>query len=212
MKNEFMGEYAKEWGDIAEAVKVASDYRCARCGHPDNPSTCAALGVRRGQLPCDDKCTHEQDGKQRVLTIHHLDGDKSNNRWWNLVPLCQKCHLYIQGKVILKRTWMLEHSDWFKPYVGGYYAYLRGLPDDQAFVEKNLDNLLDYTLIDVPPVSWYPYYWYSRTRHGDEFLEPCRIIIKQKDSRKALVEFADGTQTVTFISMLRKRRDENEHK
>lgn len=28
-----------------------------------------------------------------VLTVAHLDGDKSNNRFENLKALCQKCHL-----------------------------------------------------------------------------------------------------------------------
>jgi hypothetical protein len=62
--------------------------------------------------------------KQRVLTVHHLDGQKWNLRWWNLVALCQVCHLIIQAKVVMDRPWsMLEHSEWFKPYVAGFYAH-----------------------------------------------------------------------------------------
>lgn len=79
----------------------------------------------------------------RVLTVHHLDGNKANCRWWNLVALCQRCHLAIQGKVVMARVWPWEHSDWFKPYVAGFYAsaYLKEeLSREQ--VEARLDELL----------------------------------------------------------------------
>lgn len=58
----------------------------------------------------------------RILTVHHLDGDKSNCAWWNLLALCQRCHLTIQGAVNPDIPYFLEHSDWFKPYVAAHYA------------------------------------------------------------------------------------------
>lgn len=61
--------------------------------------------------------------RQRVLTVHHLDGDKANCRWWNLAALCQVCHLSVQGRVEMRQLWMLQHSEWFKPYAAGWYAY-----------------------------------------------------------------------------------------
>lgn len=79
-----------------------------------------------------------------MLTVHHIDLNKSNCRWWNLAALCQRCHLQIQHKVIIERTYMFEHSKWFKPYVAGYYAFTNGLPDDKAFVQANLEQLLDF--------------------------------------------------------------------
>jgi hypothetical protein len=30
----------------------------------------------------------------------------------------------MQGKVKMERRWLHEHSDWFKPYVAGYYAHV----------------------------------------------------------------------------------------
>jgi hypothetical protein len=63
------------------------------------------------------------EAQWRILTVHHLDGDKPNCRWWNLAALCQRCHLTIQGRVKMHRPWMLDHSEWFKPYVAGYYAF-----------------------------------------------------------------------------------------
>jgi len=55
--------------------------------------------------------------------VHHLDGDKGNCRWWNLIPLCNSCHLTIQAKVIPERPYIWDHSDWFVPYVCGFYAF-----------------------------------------------------------------------------------------
>jgi hypothetical protein len=77
-----------------------------------------------------------------VLTVHHLDGDKHNLRWWNLAALCQRCHLHIQGKVRMSDTWMFEHSEWFRPYVAGYYAARFGLSDEREEVEKRIDYLI----------------------------------------------------------------------
>ena len=74
-------------------------------------------------LPCDERCSHPQDGKLRVLTVHHLDNDKANVRWWNLAALCQVCHLQIQGKVQLEQAYLHPHTEWFRPYVAGFYAF-----------------------------------------------------------------------------------------
>jgi hypothetical protein len=63
------------------------------------------------------------EARWRILTVHHLDGNKANCRWWNLVALCQRCHLTIQGRVRMERFWPWEHTDWFKPYVAGFYAF-----------------------------------------------------------------------------------------
>lgn len=81
----------------------------------------------------------------RIGTVHHLDGNKANCVWWNLLALCQRCHLQIQGKVNPDQPYMLEHSDWFKPYVAGFYAKKyegRDITREQAMAE--LDRLLAY--------------------------------------------------------------------
>lgn len=76
------------------------------------------------------------------MTIHHADNNKSNCAWHNLLCLCQKCHLQIQGKVIMERQWILPHSEWFKPYVAGYYASVNGLPSDRESVLARIDELI----------------------------------------------------------------------
>lgn len=91
------GEYTADWSAIAAKVKEEIGWRCERCGAlHDTPSG-------------------------YTLTVHHLDGDKSNNARWNLAALCQRCHLHIQGKVFMPQFYMFEHSEWFKPHVEGYY-------------------------------------------------------------------------------------------
>jgi hypothetical protein len=81
----------------------------------------------------------------RILTVHHLDGDKSNCVWWNLLPLCQRCHLQVQTRVNPQTPYFLEHSDWFKPYVGGFYAKKYENTDlTREQVMARLDELLKY--------------------------------------------------------------------
>lgn len=133
--------YPPTWPAVARATKDAAGWRCVRCGHPHE---------RPGErIPCDDSCDAARhpgglnDGRQRVLTTHHLDGDKSNLRWWNLAALCQVCHLQIQGKVKMERAYMFEHSEWFKPYVAGWYAWrYLGQVLTREEVEARLDELL----------------------------------------------------------------------
>lgn len=92
--------YPDNWKEIATGLKDACAWCCVRCGAP-----------------------HE-DRPGHGLTIHHLDMDPGNSRWWNLLPLCCPCHLQIQHKVVLERPWvMTEHSVWFRPYVAGWYAW-----------------------------------------------------------------------------------------
>lgn len=79
----------------------------------------------------------------RILTVHHLDGDKANVRWWNLAALCQVCHLHIQNKVVMERVYPYPHSEWFRPYVAGYYAHVYlGLDLSREEVEARMDELL----------------------------------------------------------------------
>ncbi len=127
----FSNDYTPNWKQVQAAAVERAGHRCVRCGHP----------YRKGEhgkgewSPCDDKCHHEGpvrlsqwpevgewQAKWRILTTHHFDGDKANNAWWNLLCLCQRCHLTIQGKVIPDIPYFFEHSPWIRPYVAGFYA------------------------------------------------------------------------------------------
>lgn len=139
------GEYPEDWDAIALAVKEAADWRCVRCGHPDSPAYCEEYGRARGHGPCDWACRghHFLDGRRRVLTVHHLDGDKENCRWWNLPALCQVCHLQVQGKVKMDQAYLHPHTEWMRPYVAGYYAFaVLGEELTRRQVEGRLEELL----------------------------------------------------------------------
>jgi hypothetical protein len=98
-----MNDYPENWKEIAQAVKDKARWRCVRCDH-------------------------RHDVKNHyVLTVHHLDGDKSNNKWWNLVALCQRCHLSIQGRVRMEQGFLFPelHSAWLRPYLKGWMEHDR---------------------------------------------------------------------------------------
>jgi len=93
------GQYPDNWKEVATKLKDKWDWCCERCGHG-----------------------HDKDSGH-VLTVHHLDGDKSNCEEWNLACLCQRCHLKFQHKSMFQ-FYMFTHSDWFKPHVEGFYKSL----------------------------------------------------------------------------------------
>lgn len=93
------GDYPDNWKDIASRIKTSAGWRCERCRHPHEVET------------------------GYVLTVHHLDGNKSNCADWNLAALCQRCHLHIQGKVKMDQMFfaeILDVSEWFKPHLEGF--------------------------------------------------------------------------------------------
>jgi 5-methylcytosine-specific restriction endonuclease McrA len=113
------GEYPPDWPAIAARVKVDAGWCCIRCKHPNDRDT------------------------GHVLTVHHLDGDKANVRWWNLLALCQKCHLQIQAKLNPDQAYLWEHTAWFKPYVACYYAFKHaGLELTREEAERALEHWL----------------------------------------------------------------------
>jgi hypothetical protein len=169
---ESVGEdgYPDEWHEsIKHLVREEAGHRCIRCGHPYR----SGENGNGEWSPCDDRCVHggienrNADGslqdsstlrfwylddvkgvylteaRWRILTVHHLNGNKADCRWWNLVSLCQRCHLRVQRVVLMERVWPWEHSDWFKPYVAAYYAsaYLGEEITREQAVER-MDELL----------------------------------------------------------------------
>ena len=119
MPRKSVGEYPDNWPEIARAVKGQASWRCVRCGHEHDP----AAGY--------------------TLTVHHLDLDPGNCRFWNIPALCQRCHLQIQARVVMERPWLFEHSAWFRPYAAGYYAWvLLGQDLARDEIEARLDELL----------------------------------------------------------------------
>jgi hypothetical protein len=175
-----LDDYPHDWKEVATAVKDEAGWRCVRCKHPhESPNK---------RIFCDEKCdflrhpeissmeydfeyysdldqrriTFTETQKQRVLTVHHLDGKKDNLRWWNLAALCQVCHLIIQAKVKMERPWiMFEHSEWFKPYAAGYYAFK--YLDKEVTREEAMLRLDDLLMLESPrcplkpTTNWFKY-------------------------------------------------------
>jgi hypothetical protein len=120
--------YPVAWHTLKHVVRALAGNRCVRCKHPYENGKHG-----KGEwTPCDEQCTHSGPLSEvygttfaawRILTVHHLDGNKRNCRWWNLTPLCQRCHLEIQGRVKVDQVYPWEHSAWFKPYAAGFYAW-----------------------------------------------------------------------------------------
>jgi len=157
---------------IKDFIRERDGHRCLRCGHPYKKGMnrwspcderCTHEGPCRYNSPVGSpqglessmatwRITEPEaflrgyiEAEWRILTVHHLNGVKHDCRWWNLVSLCQRCHLTIQGKVVMERVYPLEHSEWFKPFVAGYYAWVyeeKEITREEA--EARMDELLAY--------------------------------------------------------------------
>lgn len=117
----FTGQYAADGKAKRREARERVGNKCIRCGSPSLPG--------------------------RILTTHHFDGNKSNDEWWNLLALCQVCHLQVQGKVDPEQPFFLEHSEWLKPYVAGFYAHKyekRNITPAEAM--ERMSELLAYEL------------------------------------------------------------------
>ena len=117
--------------------RVGEGYPWTFVQEGDEPGRIIADGIAKGV---------EIQAAWRILTVHHLragDEAKRDLRWFNLAPLCQRCHLLIQRKVVMERPWPWPHADWFKAHVAGWYA-LRYGGENLAYTATlaRLDELL----------------------------------------------------------------------
>ncbi len=166
----FKGEYAPDGKALRLRVRAEAGHRCIRCQHPFE----SGKHGKGEWSPCDDICTHsgpirwrshtlndwtqcdrpvsallelglEVEAQWRILTVHHLDGDKANDAWWNTLALCQRCHLQVQTRIDPRVPYFLEHSPWFKPYAAGFYtSKYEGRIITREEAERRMDELLAY--------------------------------------------------------------------
>lgn len=101
------GEYPHLWvrGLIQARVRERAGHRCEHCGMEFREGTNLAVKARR------------RNGHPIVGTVHHIDGNKSNCSWSNLVYLCQRCHyrLHLYGwtpGADLPLAWRNEPPRW----------------------------------------------------------------------------------------------------
>lgn len=106
-------DYHEDQDEINRLVKERAKWKCIRCGHDH-----------------DFESSH-------VLTVHHFDLDKSNNLWFNLLPLCQRCHLSVQAKMSTANTDYLNCPEWYIKYFSARLVYERtGILIDEDAVEE----------------------------------------------------------------------------
>src|SRR5277367_3457680 len=97
----------------------ACDRRCTHRGplrYTRNPKLDGWTYLDPENLIAGEITKHWQvEARWRVLTVHHLTGcwgreadAKADCRWWNLVAVCQRCHLTLQRKVDMHRVWPWE--------------------------------------------------------------------------------------------------------
>lgn len=99
------GRYPDDWATIANAVKDDAGRRCVRCGAGPFAFGCGG-----------------------AYGVHHFDGDKANCARWNLMALCQRCHLSVQARVNPEIGLLFVPSPWAMPYIAGFYEAGRGVP------------------------------------------------------------------------------------
>jgi len=89
-------DYPDNWKDVIRPDILKRDgYRCKFCGLSNH-----IIGYRLPNGLFYEADEHVQDWCNRngiktfkiVLTIAHLDQDRTNNNYSNLAALCQRCH------------------------------------------------------------------------------------------------------------------------
>lgn len=82
LKIETKGTYPGLWqrGLIQARIRERANHRCEECGMPFHYGTNLALIEKN------------RNGHAVIGTVHHINGDKANCSWSNLVFLCQRCH------------------------------------------------------------------------------------------------------------------------
>lgn len=81
------GDYPPAWvsGEIQREMYAHANWTCEHCG----------MKFIKGSTIA--KTAKQRNGKPFILTIHHLNGDKADCRYENLLACCNKCHLHIQA-------------------------------------------------------------------------------------------------------------------
>lgn len=73
-------DYHPDWRNISRQIREQAGWQCE--GTPRYPDCRAANNI-----------AHPETGSRVVLTVAHMDHDKTNNDPANLRALCQRCHL-----------------------------------------------------------------------------------------------------------------------
>ena len=76
-------DYDFNWKNIRKVILQRAKNRCELCN-------------------AENYKPHWKTGSKVVLTVHHIDYDKKNNKHYNLLALCQRCHLKLDVPLKVK--------------------------------------------------------------------------------------------------------------
>ena len=77
-------KYPNNWKTIRAKIMKRADGRCELCN-------------------AENYKPHWKTGSRVILTVAHIDQDTLNNKDYNLLALCQRCHLKIDLPYKLKK-------------------------------------------------------------------------------------------------------------
>lgn len=106
--NSSFGEYPNAWKEISRKISIRDDYTCQICGEKNPKRGC----------------------------VHHIDYNKSNCKFDNLIYLCPKCHGRTNGNPSNRSMWAV----YLKGVVNSNY------PNNQKVLNNNMEIKVD--LID----------------------------------------------------------------
>jgi len=86
-------KYPKEWKKISKAVIEKANNCCKLC-------------------PSANYKPHWKTGSKVVLTVHHIDGNINNNSKYNLIALCQRCHLILDLELHIGKRTKINKKYW----------------------------------------------------------------------------------------------------
>lgn len=114
-------QYPENWKEIREEILARAGNRCELCG-------------------AENGKPHWKTGSIVVLTIAHLDQDIENNKKYNLLAACQRCHNKIDLPYRIKRRKEKRRMEAGQMNIQDYF--IKGLGEEiiikvKEYLEKN---------------------------------------------------------------------------
>lgn len=96
-------QYPDNWKEIRGCVLHRAKNECELCGAPNHRP-------------------HWKTGSRVVLTVHHIDNDTRNNKPYNLLALCQRCHLRLDLPFKIKKREREREAKVMEDYKGWSFS------------------------------------------------------------------------------------------
>ena len=99
--------------------------------------------------PAENGRPHWKTGSRVVLTTHHIDGDRRNNDFLNLIAVCQRCHLRLDAPYRQRRRGDSTQDVFMQPGPPGPKGPYIRIP---AITARRVDELIEVLdRIDIDP-------------------------------------------------------------